>query len=374
MSKEIIVSITDLNSKGEGVGVYEGKVQFVPGALPGEKVQILRRKEGRRYDQIEAYQKLSTSKARQKPICPLFGQCGGCQLMHWSYEEQLKWKQQRVQQALQRIAKVDVAVAPCEPSPKQLHYRNKVHLHQGGFYQTNSQKVIPVENCFLLEDEGLPYLPQAKSYEDFIIKVGGGNQEVMTVKDGQAFPLYIEQNIAGLTFRVGPKDFFQVNCLQAEKLYQTAIENVLKMSPKKVLDAYCGVGTLSLLAAQHFDEVVGIESGKAAIQRAKENAKLNQVCNAHFICAQVEKKAKSLSTFDAAFLNPPRGGLKEEVKQMLCQKPLDGLVYISCDPATLSRDLAELKRAYNIQAAYPFDLFPQTTHVETLVVLKKNQA
>jgi tRNA/tmRNA/rRNA uracil-C5-methylase (TrmA/RlmC/RlmD family) len=336
--------IEDLTSSGEGVGSIDGKKVFVDGALPGEQVEVEIIEDRKRYAKAKLLRIVKSSPDRRDPICPLFGTCGGCQLMHLSYEAQLKWKRKKVEEALKRIGGLDVHVSDCVPSPDQLGYRNKIHLHQGGLHKRHSHEIVPIDHCYILDPSGNKRLPV----------------------EGEAIIRSPLQQLGHLQFKIGPHDFFQVNSKQAVQLYLKAISYA---QPKgKVLDAYCGVGCLSLFAAQDADQVLGIEIEQSSVKCAEENAKLNRIKNVSFKCGRVEKLLPKLGTFDTIFLNPPRGGVEPNVIAALRKHPPKRLVYISCDPATLARDLKAL--GFKIEEVVPFDMFPQTIHIETLVSLK----
>jgi 23S rRNA (uracil1939-C5)-methyltransferase len=183
----------------------------------------------------------------------------------------------------------------------------------------------------------------------------------------------IVDKICGLHFKVSPASFFQVNPAQAENLYQKALEFCDLKGDETVLDAYCGVGTLSLILASHAKQVIGIECVLDAILDAQDNAKRNQIKNAVFHAAKAEDFISTLAAIDVAVLNPPRKGCEPLFLEKLALLKPRSIVYISCDPATLARDLAILnEKGYVVNMVQPFDMFPQTVHVETLAICKRN--
>ncbi|MBS0629294.1 MAG: class I SAM-dependent RNA methyltransferase [Verrucomicrobia bacterium] len=355
--------IEDLTSSGEGVGSIEGKKVFVDGALPKEEVEVEVTENRKRFAKAKLLRIVRASPDRVDPICPLFGTCGGCQIMHLSYAEQLKWKRKRVQDALKRIGGLEIAVDECIPSPDQLGYRNKIHLHQGGLHKRHSHEVVPVERCYIFNGT----LEPAKNAHEAIIRTA--QEELLVEIDGVSNRPFIIEQLGALKFKIGPRDFFQVNPKQAFQLFQRAVQVA---ESGAMLDAYCGVGTLSLFAAQKGNKVLGIEVMESAVESARENAKLNGIENVAFKCGRVEKLLPKLGKFETIFLNPPRGGVEPEVIAALLQSPPKRLIYISCDPATLARDLKALQPHFVIESVTPFDMFPQTIHVETLVNLCYN--
>lgn len=364
--------IEDLTSEGEGVGSIEGKKVFVEGALPGEEVEIKLTENRKRFAKAKLVRIIERSPDRVDPICPLFGVCGGCQLMHLSYAEQLNWKRKRVGDALSRIGGLSVAVAECVASPDQLGYRNKIHLHHGGLHKRHSHEVVLVERCYIHNDLGEKRLAEVKNCREAVIRTALQTKEVLVEADGKANRPFIIEQLGDLRFKIGPRDFFQVNPKQALQLYRKAIACARLGPESRVLDAYCGVGTLSLFAARQAKEVLGIEAVESAVDSARENGRLNGVDNVVFKQGLVEKMVGELAGFDAIFLNPPRGGVDSAVIEALLKSPPKRLIYISCDPATLARDLKALGDKFVIEDVIPFDMFPQTIHVETLVNLCYN--
>lgn len=361
--------IEDLTSSGEGVGTLDGKKVFVDGALPSEEVDIEITSEKKRFSKAKLVQIRKASNDRVNPVCPLFGTCGGCQIMHLDYPAQLKWKQKRIKDAFLRIGKIDFPVSPCIPSPDPLGYRNKIHLHEGGFYKKHSHDVVQVDKCYIHSPIGEKALPLVKDAKEAIIKSSLDTGEVLLVVDGKSDKPFITEKLGNLRFQIRGQDFFQINPKQAVQLYEKAIQCAQLDRGMRVLDGYCGVGTLSLFAAQKAKSVLGIEQVGSAIKSARENAKLNSTSNVEFKLGKVEDELPKLGSFDAIFLNPPRAGVDPKVIHALLKHPPKRLIYISCDPATLSRDLSALEEKFAIEGVVPFDMFPQTVHVETLVSL-----
>lgn len=430
IGQKISIAMHGLGSQGEGVGSIDGYVVFVDGALPGEVVLARMVECRKRHGFAELVAILQPSPDRIEPPCKLFGRCGGCQLMHLSYSKQLEVKQQRVIDALSRIGKIEhCEVAPCLPSPQSLAYRNKIQLpvRQGkegielGFYARASHDLIAVDTCHIHcalgeevyqtvrailqrsrvvlrhvliksavhTQEALVILvadtpiPKRLAQEIFASSpaIKGVVQNIHDGSDntilGRTFEVlegsgFIQERLLGLTFNVSPASFFQINPAQAERLYAKALEYAELTGRETVLDAYCGVGTLSLLFAGGAKKVIGVECVSEAIEDAKENAKRNAICNVAFVCASVEDFIKTAPPIDIALLNPPRKGCERSVLEGIGRLSPKKLIYISCDPATLARDLSHLcSFGYHIDAIQPLDMFPQTAHVECVVMLNK---
>lgn len=433
---EIVISIRSLGTSGEGVGVYDGIVGFIDGALPGEQARVQITELKKNYFKANLLEILEASPDRVKPICPVFGRCGGCQLMHLKYEKQLEVKTQQVSDALRRIGGFEgLTVSPCAASPDPLYYRNKIQVPVAydslgmymGLYARGSHDIIPVKKCYIHCATGEAVFSSAQEifkkinppqqgkvrhllirtaiHEDhvlvIVITTGVEKKWIETLANelmeahpqikgvveninlrpdnvilGTDYQLIkgvaaIEENLCGFRFRLSPHAFFQVNTLQVENLYRAAVEMCRLTGNEILVDAYCGVGTMAIIAAPKAKSVVGIEYVADAIQDARYNASLNSIANARFEVGAAEKVLQTIPKMDVVLLNPPRKGCDEQVLQTVLKKSPRTVVYVSCNPATLARDLKVLSVKYRIESVRPFDMFPQTSHVETVVKLLK---
>jgi 23S rRNA (uracil1939-C5)-methyltransferase len=441
LEQKITLSIERLGINGEGIGAFEGFTVFLDGGLPGEKVIATVCEVRKNFARAKITGTLTLSPHRQKPPCPVFGRCGGCQIMHLDYKEQLVIKRQRVIDSLERIGKIsDVEVDSCMPSPLPLAYRNKIQLPAGseythlylGLYAYNTHDLIKIDKCYihcLLGEEAfqrVKHILKNSPLTAYDAKTGEGDLKCVLIKTavhtkqvlvilvttkkslpalsliaaqimqsmpeikgvlqnvnpstsnvmlGKAFysligDSYITETLSGLTFKVSPSSFFQVNPPQAERVYETVLDYASLTGKETVLDAYCGVGTLSLILAKQASKVIGVECVKDAIIDAKENAIVNHISNVQFICAPAEDFISSLKHIDVSILNPPRKGCERSFLESLSLLKPTKIIYVSCDPATLSRDLAILcKKGYKLTHVKPFDMFPQTIHVECIALL-----
>lgn len=421
----ITINIHGLGSGGEGVGYCDGFVVFVDGALPGEKIKARLTECHKRHGWASLLEIIEPSKDRVKPPCKYFGTCGGCQIMHLAYPKQLEVKRQRVVDAIKRIGKLENCnIAPCVPSPAPLAYRNKIQLpvKEGrfGLYARNSHDLIEIDHCMIHCALGEKVFKQISSMtkgfdlRHLLIKSSEKTNEALVIfvteqeptasltklaeeiktsipevkgvihnlHSGQGNVIlgkhykvlagagHITERLGNYQFKVSPASFFQVNPAQAEQLYAKALEFAALQGDETVLDAYCGVGTLSLFFAANAKNVIGVECVPEAIQDAKDNAKLNQIHNVSFVCAQAENYISTLKDVDLILLNPPRKGCEISFLEGIQKLSPPKLIYISCDPATLARDLAYLKN-YRVEEIQPFDMFPQTAHVECVTKLVK---
>lgn len=431
LHSQIDIDIERLGIGGEGVGRKDGLTIFVDGALPGEKARCSVYEKKKSYGKARVLELLSTSTHRVKPICPLFGRCGGCQIMHLSYEEQLKAKRQKVVDALERIGKFkDVCVKECRASPKPLHYRNKIQIPivpsakglRFGLYAKNSHDLVDVETCYIHCERGeeayqkiREILKAFDQIRHLLIKTAVATGEVLVVivsalqpteelkrvaekilseipsvkgvvhnlntdKDNTVLgAVYttlagkdaIEEILCGVRFKVSSASFFQVNPEQAEQLYDAALHASQVTKDDTVLDAYCGVGTMSILFAKKASKVIGVEAVPEAIEDARVNALKNGIKNTSFHAALAEEFIqRSDEKIDIVILNPPRKGCDPALIEKVGAMRLKRIVYVSCDPATLARDLRLLAdKGWTLESVEPFDMFPQTAHVETIATL-----
>ena len=392
--------------------------------------------------------KEGSNREKQKPgqnrsMCPVFGRCGGCQLLGMSYEEQLAWKKEELKKLLKGLCPVEGILGMKDP----FHYRNKVHAvfdrdRKGniisGIYEEGTHRVVPVENC-LIEDEksqaiirtirGMLKSFKIRTYDEdtgygllrhVLIRRGFSTGEIMVVlvtgspifpsknnfvkalrkahpeittvvlnvNDRQTSmvlgdrekpifgPGFIKDRLCGCMFRISPKSFYQVNPVQTEILYQTAIDYASLTGKEAVIDAYCGIGTIGLIAAKKAGKVIGVELNKDAVKDARINAKENKITNAAFYQGDagrfmVEMAAKGEKA-DVVFMDPPRAGSDERFLSSIVKLSPKKVIYISCNPETLARDLKYLtKHHYKVEKIQPVDMFPFCDHCETVCSLSR---
>ncbi|HHV63454.1 MAG TPA: 23S rRNA (uracil(1939)-C(5))-methyltransferase RlmD [Firmicutes bacterium] len=474
------LEIQDLNHAGEGVGRHggNGRVVFVPYAAPGDVVRarIIADKGG--YMETELLSVVKESGSRVPPPCPVYLQCGGCQLQHISYEAQLEYKTRRVRQALERIGKIKdarVKVKECLPAPQQFHYRNKARYsyesrpHMGffsGFYARRTRNVVDFNECIiqnhinnkifqalndLAREFDLPaYDPGSYAQHPtvqgiqgvqgvqgmrgalrhLVARTSGDGREALAVLvtyggalpgidalarglmervpelvgvvedvGGRVFATstnrrapgphlvagrdWMTEHIQGLEFRVSAESFLQVNPAATELLYSVILSYADLTGEETVLDAYSGIGTISLLLARRARHVYGIEVVKAATRNARENASLNGLRNCTFFTGRVEDVLKDKNVFgshagkepgrgDIVVVDPPRPGCDKGAIAGIVALAPRSIIYVSCNPETLARDLARLAKAdYQTVEVQPVDMFPQTAHVECCALLQK---
>ena len=376
----IELELTGMTPGGDAIGRHEGMVIFVPFGLPGETVEVELSEQRRNFARGRIVRVLHASPDRVSPACRHFGICGGCQWQQIDYAAQLRFKTEIVREQLIRIGKFDQPpVLECIASSQAYHYRNHARLAVApsgrlGYRALASHTVVEIAECPILE-EGLALQLEAQP------KRRERLQPPSSTKPNEQ-----ELRWPGATIGVGaydyavsPGSFFQANTQIAAKMVDLVLEALQLTGQEAVMDLYCGVGLFSLPIAQRAASLIGVEANSVAAADAERNlATLNQQRSG---CARViaEPVAKALQRtvvtkqqWDAIVLDPPRAGVDEPALQRMIALHSPLIVYISCDPATLARDLRKLVDAgYHLLSAQPLDMFPQTSHVETCCVLRK---
>lgn len=403
--------ITALENEGKGVCKVGGMIVFVPKALPGEKVRIRITEIKKNFARGKIIEILKISDKRVEPKCPYYDECGGCSLRHLKGKEILKFKKEKVENALKRIGKINIKVDECLASYKEDNYRNKANFkvedNKIGFYEEGTYRLIDVKECLLCEDEINVALKIIRKYIDYnineiknitikhgnalnelLIDIESNDDKDIRILDYLTTNLsklktvifndkvvfgngYIKAVTNSLMFNVSSKSFFQVNSIQMEKLYDTAIKLANLKKEDVVLDLYCGTGTITSIIAGHVKKVVGIEIVDDAVMDANENIKINHINNASFICGDAAKEINKIKEkIDVIFVDPPRKGVDRKAIAIMKKISPKKIVYVSCNPVTMARDLSYLNDLYDVKKVTPVDMFPNTSHVECVCVLK----
>jgi 23S rRNA (uracil1939-C5)-methyltransferase len=403
------VELTTLIYGGEALGrLPDGRAVFVPFALPGEKVRLGLVEDKRNYARAELLEVLSPSGKRIQPRCIHFGVCGGCHYQHMSYADQLDAKRDILKDQLERIGKLsDPPVQATVPSPQPYNYRNYVQFHlthagQLGYYKAQEQRVFAIQECHLpeapinvvwpqLQFESIPELeriglrlgedndiqlilessdpqPPQFSVEDLPISAVHLSEAGALVLAGSE-QIFIE--VLERSFQVSAGSFFQVNTPMAAAMVTHMLEKLmeyveLQSDSSVLLDVYCGVGLFSAFLAPRVSRLVGVESSPSAVEDFAVN--LDDFDNVEIYEAQAEQALPQLTLNPNVILvDPPRAGLEKAVLDSILRYYPEVLVYVSCDPATLARDARRLRRGgYRMREITPFDLFPQTFHIESM--------
>lgn len=487
--QELVITITDMGTEGEGIGRIEGYTLFVKDAIAGDvaRVKVIKTKKSFGYARL--LEVITPSRWRIEPECICARQCGGCQLQHCSYEKQLEWKEKKVADCITRIGKIPVipsvnqavmsakhAASDCvkdmhsnydalkkdenvltmEPILRMetpFYYRNKAQYPVGydregrlvaGFYAGRTHSIIPntdcaiqhpchkviletvlafmerygisayceenhtglvrhilirtgrytgqVMVCLVINGENLPH--QQKLIEDLLSCPLNGthiksiclniNREKTNCILGDRIKKlygesYIEDTIDQIRYQISPLSFYQVNPEQTLKLYRTVMEYADLQGQETVWDLYCGIGTISLFLAQRAAHVYGVEIIPQAVEDARRNARINGISNTKFITGAAEdvvtqeyEKSGGVLRADVVTLDPPRKGCDKKLLETVIRMQPERIVYVSCDPGTLARDLQYLcGKGYELKRVRACDMFPQTGHVEVVTCLHR---
>ncbi len=390
------VKIERLDHLGRGIGYIENKITFIPNTLPSELVVCQIVKERKKYNVGKLIEIIEPSKKRVTPFCPFYNHCGGCHLEHLNYEASLEYKEEKVK----NIFKLDKIEVIKNEHPK--NYRNKITLKvrnkKIGFYESQTNTLVEIKACFLANEsinEVIKRLNKLNIKNGEIIIRCNTNQEILLMINTKEEIKFIEEEfkgiklvgvllnnqtlygqnffyerIHGLLFKISYDAFFQINPYIVDKLFGL-IEQELEAS-KTILDLYSGVGTLGMVASNKAEKVISIELIKNAVLDNIQNAKLNKKTNIYPVLGDASQAlSKIKEPFDFIMVDPPRKGLDKSSLTLLLKSKAKKIIYISCDPMTLKRDLEELKKEYNIEKFYILDMFSYTYHIESFCVLKK---
>ncbi len=444
------VEIIDLNHTGQGVAKVDNFVVFVDGAIEGDIAEIKITCKKKNFAVGKLIKISRYSKNRINPACVNFHQCGGCQLMHMNYKEQLNYKKNRVINELNRagVSADDADIYDTVGMDNPFRYRNKTAFSVTrknneifiGPYEQGTYNTVDIDGCLIqsetadeavsvFRDLMIKYKIDAydkksgkgtirnivirnnrKNEIMFIIvattdnfnnrdalikELASDNKDIKTIilninskntnlaLGRKNITLYgegiINDTIDDLNFTISPETFFQINPIQTEKLYQKAIEYADIKNNQVCFDIYCGIGTISLMASRHAKKVIGVEIVEQSIINARENAIRNKISNAEFYVGKAEeivpKLYKQSIKADVVIVDPPRKGCEKEVIDTIISMAPEKVVYVSCNPSTLARDVKLFEAGgYKLVKVQPVDMFPWSVHVETVILLQRLKA
>ena len=443
-----IIKIDDIGTEGEGIGKVDGYTLFVKDALIGDEIEVKVIKTKKSYGYGRLMRIIKPSPYRVTPRCEKARICGGCQLQHLEYSEQLKYKENKVRNLLERVGKIkDFKMLPIIGMEEPYYYRNKAQFPVGmskegqivtGFYAGRTHSIIDTTHCYIQApvNEILIKVVKAwmqwnhiKTYDEvkhdglvrhILTRVGKRTGEIMVclVINGEELPAaddlvrrlkavegvvsisynvnreknnvilgnkvvnlygpgYITDYIGEVKFQISALSFYQVNPEQTEVLYGKVLEFAEVDKDKVVWDLYCGIGTISLFLAKKAKFVYGVEIVPQAIADAKVNAEINGIENAAFFVGKAEEVLpemyqKEKAYADVIVVDPPRKGCDEELLACMVEMRPEKIVYVSCNPGTLARDLRYLEEnGFKVEQVQCVDMFGQGVHVETVVLLSK---
>ena len=430
MKKLITLDIEKIVYGGHGMGHTEGKVVFVPFTVPGDRVTIEILKEKKNYLEGDLHAIQNPSPTRVRPFCRVFGRCGGCQLQHLSYADQISVKEENLRESLHPLLKKGhFEVSPTIPSPRERAYRTRAQLKAGqakdktvlGFYGFKSHQIVAIDQCPLLHPLANKVLQelylslerwkgkiQLRSVDILVspeedrgviqlIGIGTGDLKIMeelvqgtlTIKGAHLqtknstswgdlnlrFCLPGWSSKESIEMGIHADSFFQVNQCQNENLIKKVREWANLTGKEKVLDLFCGAGNLTLPLAQKAEKIWGVDADKTAIAAAKENARKNRMKNCVFWEASadvgVSQAIEETGNMDLVVLDPPRAGALKVLEKIVELRP-PKILYVSCEPPTLVRDLVRLgELGYNVTRIQPVDMFPQTYHLEVIAEMRR---
>ena len=434
------VSIIRMGSNAEGIAIINGKVAFIPFALPSEIVEVSLEKEFKKYNLFELKKITKKSDDRVISICPYYTSCGGCELQHLAYQKSLLYKEQNLASTIQKIAKIMVSVEPAISSLQKYNYRNKCAFSVEkvnnktivGYFKKGSKEVINIEQCAIakyeinecyalikrfVEDKnlGYDYYNGSGFIKHIVIRAVGDALQITIVSKSENVPYLLElvnlikesfENFSlflnvnkvdnseifsnnfklvfgqpaifaqefGIEYSISPHSFLQINDYIKEQVYNQILSEINHNSV--VVDAYSGSGLLTAIISKKARKVYGVEINKSASDDANRLVKLNginNVLNINGDCAiELPKLVNKLVCDELNIvLDPARAGCDTRVLEAVCKSGARKLIYLSCNPSTLARDLIVLQNFYDIKKIQPYDMFPQTSNLETLVILER---
>lgn len=394
--------VEDLDHYARGICKIDGKIAFIENALKDELIEVKLINEKKNYIEGSVSKYIEKSKDRVHVKCPYYDKCGGCNIMHLGYNNQLKFKQEKIENIVNKYLNKDIKINNIVKSDNDLFYRNKVTFQvkeKVGFYNSKTYDIVCVDECLIsnkIINNSIKYLNKLElKYIDKITCRVGSNELMIIIetnnKDlnidvlkGIAKSIYLKvnnkyihvygneyiyENLGEFKYAISPDSFFQININTCYKLYRKIKDYV--GSNKNVLDLYCGTGSIGIFVNSN-NRVIGIEINESAINDALNNKEINRIENIDFICGDSGKKLEKLKfNPDVIIVDPPRSGLNKEALDNILKFSPKEIIYVSCDPMTMVRDLKILSKNYIINEITPFDMFPNTHHVECLTCLKK---
>ena len=395
------VKIEKYDDLGRGIAYLNGKVLFVPKTVPGDIVEIAVINDKKNFSECQVLKYIEYSPERINSSCPYFDSCGGCDFLNVKYENSLNYKVNKVKEIFNKNG---ISINPKVVfSSQNLFYRNKITLKvqngKLGYFKNNSHDLVEIDKCIIASNainSMIPYIKKFNILNGNVTIRSNQNEEILLViesydnlninineikKNIKLVGIvinnrlfygvdFLNENINDLNYRISYDSFFQINPRVAQILFNTIDENIDVND--NVLDIYCGVGTLSLSAAKKAKQVVGIEIVKNAILNAKFNAKINNIQNTEFILGDASNiKFSKYNNFNKVIVDPPRSGLTNSVISTILKINPEEIIYVSCDPQTLVRDIKILSANYVIKDSFVLDMFCYSYHVETIAILNK---
>ncbi len=404
--EKLELEIIDYTHDGLGLGRDQNKVVFLDEGVIGDKVIYETLKEKKSFKRGRVLEIKKPSVFRHPSPCPYFENCGGCSFLNVDEKVINNWKEKRIEKILSSLAD-DTTKKGKLIKENSLYYRNNIQLKvqngQLGYYSKKTNKLVKIDKCLLAKKEineiitllikqdlrGLKNIYIRQNYKNDIMLILEGEkisnkiiasicEKVISLyeKKNNEFKLiygksYLEEKIGEIKFKLGPGSFFQINHQVMNKIYELAIEKLDLKKEDKLLDLYCGIGTMTLIGAQKCKEALGIEYVEEAVCLARENAEENKIENTSFIAGKVEDLLNKIKDFNKVLVDPPRKGMDRKVIEKLLDLQPEKIVYVSCNVDTQKRDLEILKEKYKISYIQAADMFPMTPHVECIALIQR---
>lgn len=394
-----IIKVERLNHSGEGISQDLGLITFIPKTISGDIVEIEIIEKSKNYQRAKVINYKKRADNCINPSCKYYYECGGCHISNLPYNKQLEYKKNRVKDIFKRYLAIDIDFDIIF-SEKILGYRNKITLQikngEIGLFENRTNNIIKIDKCLLVSDNLNNIIKKLKKLDLIAIKkiiLRETKEEIMMIIEGniskeillefkEADTIilnnqtikgkgYIEEKINDLEFIISPDSFFQVNSNQVVKLYNKVLEYANITSKDRVIDLYCGTGTIGIYLARYCKQVLGIEINESSIKDANKNKKLNNIENIEFIQGDVGNIINNSYQASIIVVDPPRSGLDKKTRKALLEILPQKIIYVSCDTMTLVRDLKELLNKYEIKDGTLVDMFPQTYHVESVILLQR---
>lgn len=392
--------IEKLDNFGRGISHINNKIVFISNALEDEVVDATTTYSNKKFDEAKVNEIIEGSRMRIKPICPYFDICGGCNLLHMNYDDQLKFKYNKVKDIIFKYLKENIKVNDVIYS-NQFNYRNKASFEVKEklcYKMRKSTNLVDINYCYLLDKnindivhvlnnlnlKNINNITIRTGEEDIMVSISGNpTQEIIDALKEKARSIYVNDKlvygrsnivskIGNYEFFVSDKSFFQVNKYNVKNLYDKVLEYAELIGNENILDLYCGTGTIGIYLSKYAKSVIGIEVNEQAIFDANVNKNKNNIENISFICDTTSNINNIVNNdFDVIIVDPPRSGLDKNTINFLINSKAKRIVYVSCDIMTLVRDLNILKQDYDIREITPVDMFPNTYHVETVCILER---
>lgn len=448
-NQKVLLTIKRLGINGEGIGYYKRQAVFVDGVLPPEEVIVKITDVKNNFAKGEVVKINIRANKRVKPFCRHYGECGGCQIQHIAYEEQLALKEEMLHQTIERYSGLDVSKIKFNDMvgmnhPKHYRYKAQMPVKNTdygvvtGLYRKESNDLVEINDC-PIQNENINRINEEvteicnrhdiRAFDSktmrgllryIVVRAANFSEEVQVTlvvtifnhalkraardimkipgvvgvgisknKDAKNVEIFgdeveilegnrhITEGIGNIRYHLQPKAFYQLNPEQAIKLYSEVKSHLDFAKDRVIVDGYCGAGAITMLVAKEAEKVLGIDISRESIYSAKHNAKINNFSNVKFHQGEVSFVLPRY--FDNGFdpdviiFDPPRSGIDEKTLDLLCRKVIDKIIYISCNPSTLAKNLKILSRKYDVESVSPYDMFPHTSHIESITVLRKKK-